>query len=84
MYIKKIITIKIGYCYDDDIHSVNILGNQNENSSLFGWSNQHKPSAIIPYIAFIALGLSQKSLSCKYDKVINALPDEDTSLRMAV
>lgn len=83
--LKKKKQIKIGYCYDDDdIHSVNILGNQNDTFILLGLSNQHRPSAIIPCIVFTALVSSQKSFSCIYDMVTNALPDEDTRLRMAV
>jgi len=73
----------MGYCHDV-MHSLNMAGNQYENSPSFWLSTQHRPSITIWLIALTALVSSQLSCTLREERLTQGLPEEDSSLSTAV
>lgn len=83
-YNIKYIQFQFRCCHHDVMHSVNMLGNQYENSPSFWLSTQHKPSITIWLMALTALVSSQFSCSLRDERLTQGLLDDDSSLSTAV
>lgn len=83
MYTTRV-QFRIKHSYDDDdMHSVNMLGNQNVVSASCS-STQHRPSLIIWLTVLTARVFSQSSRSIRDVKVTNGHAEDDSSLSTAV
>jgi len=66
------------------MHSLNMLGNQYENSPSFWLSTQHRPSITIWLMTLTALVSSHLSWCLRDERLTQGLPEDDSSLSTAV